>query len=441
MARQNIYILSCVVLVLAYFFAIRVGFSIKCYECNSFTDPRCADPFDNRSFPQTDCKHKRMDHLGDKEPESCRKTRQKVDGQWRFIRSCAFVDNPGLDGDERYCRILEGTFNIHVEHCECKGKEGCNAAHSLSPSPTVNLIPFIWAGLFCAAALPAIRHRFSDGIRKEEEEVRFFPCLLVGGSKGAECEFSGSREMSGERGVVPENANLYVKLNVSGALHYTTIGTLTKRGGWLRDIFSGRSEVLTDSDGWILINRSGKHFGTILNFLRDDSVELPSSREDIEELCGEAKFYEIPEIVHACEAALQKFEKNAWKSKGVLPICTVSLITTSEEAQALISSTTKPVVKLLVNRHNNKYSYTSNSDDNLLKNIELFDKLCRRFFGRIVFIKDVMGTNEICCWTFYGRGRKFAEVSCTSIVYATDKKHTKVRCTGVRCCTNTYTRP
>lgn len=67
----------------------------------------------------------------------------------------------------------------------------------------------------------------------------------------------------------------------------------------------------------------------------------------------------------------------------------------------------------------------SNSDDNLLKNIELFDKLVLRFNGRVLFVKDVLG-DEICCWSFYGDGRKIAEVCCTSIVYATEKKQTKV---------------
>ena len=38
-------------------------------------------------------------------------------------------------------------------------------------------------------------------------------------------------------------------------------------------------------------------------------------------------------------------------------------------------------------RHNNKYSYTGASDDNLLKNIELFDKLSLRFSNRVLFIK------------------------------------------------------
>jgi len=67
------------------------------------------------------------------------------------------------------------------------------------------------------------------------------------------------------------------------------------------------------------------------------------------------------------------------------------------------------------------------SDDNLLKNIELFDKLAEKHRERGLFIKDVIGSNEICCWTFYGGAvKKVAEVCCTSIVYATDKKHTKV---------------
>lgn len=105
----------------------------------------------------------------------------------------------------------------------------------------------------------------------------------------------------------------------------------------------------------------------------------------------------------------------------------------------------QPVIKLLYNRGNNKYSYTTyvaisfhtcstntattfcrNSDDNLLKNIELFDKLSVRFGQRIKFIKDIVGRGEICCWAFYGHAKKIAEVCCESIVYATDRKHTKI---------------
>lgn len=101
-----------------------------------------------------------------------------------------------------------------------------------------------------------------------------------------------------------------------------------------------------------------------------------------------------------------------------MPICRVPLITSQREEQALITANNmKPVVKLLINRcaviifvivkiiefiiifphmttiiittsrHNNKYSYTGASDDNLLKNIELFDKLSLRFSNRCVWLQ------------------------------------------------------
>lgn len=227
--------------------------------------------------------------------------------------------------------------------------------------------------------------------------------------------------MSGDqKTTINGSPSQYVKLNVGGSLHYTTIGTLTKHDTMLRAMFSGRMEVLTDSEGWILIDRSGKHFGTILSFLRDGMVTLPETSKDIADLMAEAKYYCITPLVESCEQALK------YKHREVEPICRVPLITSHKEEQLLISSTSKPVVKLLINRHNNKYSYTGASDDNLLKNIELFDKLSLRFNGRVLFIKDVIGSSEICCWSFYGLEKKVAEVCCTSIVYATDKKHTKV---------------
>ncbi|CAH1800620.1 unnamed protein product [Owenia fusiformis] len=227
--------------------------------------------------------------------------------------------------------------------------------------------------------------------------------------------------MSGEqKTVIQGGAAKYVKLNVGGSLHYTTIGTLTKQDTMLRAMFSGRMEVLTDSEGWILIDRCGKHFGTILNYLRDGSVSLPEARRELGELLSECKYYLVSDLVQIVDSALKK------KIEDQDPICKVPLITSAKEEQALLHKTNKPVVKLLCNRHNNKYSYTNNSDDNILRNIELFDKLSLRFYGRVLFIKDVIGSQEICCWSYYAHGQKMAEVCCTSIVYGTDKKHTKV---------------
>lgn len=57
-------------------------------------------------------------------------------------------------------------------------------------------------------------------------------------------------KMSGDhKTIVKGNPSQYVKLNVGGSLYYTTIGTLTKNDNMLRAMFSGRMEVLTDSEG------------------------------------------------------------------------------------------------------------------------------------------------------------------------------------------------
>merc|ERR1712123_4131 len=115
-------------------FAITSGYSIKCWECRSDGDPKCADPFDNRSFPITDCTHKPpREHLPGLTSTMCRKIRQKVNGQWRYIRSCAFLGEPGVGSDERYCIHRSGTYNIHVEYCTCRKKDGCNAGTAVGP--------------------------------------------------------------------------------------------------------------------------------------------------------------------------------------------------------------------------------------------------------------------------------------------------------------------
>lgn len=75
--------------------------------------------------------------------------------------------------------------------------------------------------------------------------------------------------------------------------------------------------------GWILIDRCGKHFGTILNFLRDGSVSLPESSREIAELQAEAKYYLIEELAESCVKALQKKERGEHE-----PICMVSHLKT-----------------------------------------------------------------------------------------------------------------
>ncbi|KRY76562.1 BTB/POZ domain-containing adapter for CUL3-mediated RhoA degradation protein 3 [Trichinella pseudospiralis] len=218
------------------------------------------------------------------------------------------------------------------------------------------------------------------------------------------------------------SASRYVKLNVGGWLYYTTIGTLTKEDSMLRAMFSGRMDVLTDQDGWVLIDRCGKNFDVILNYLRDGSVALPACNAFVEQIMAEATYYCLQGLVRLCQ---NWFESCQWSEEEV-KTCRVPIICAASEEKILLQSTSRPAIKLLLNRHNNKYSYTPTSDDNLLKNLELFDKLALRFNERVLFIKDVSAANEVCSWTFFGYGQKVAEVCCTSIVYAPDRKQTKV---------------
>nr|XP_029506866.1 LOW QUALITY PROTEIN: BTB/POZ domain-containing adapter for CUL3-mediated RhoA degradation protein 2-like [Oncorhynchus nerka] len=350
--------------------------------------------------------------------------------------------------------------------------------------------------------------------------------------------------------------NKYVRLNVGGTLFYSTLQVLTRQDSMLKAMFSGRKEVFIDREGWILIDRRGKHFTSILTYLREEVVTLPPGRQGVLELLAEAKYYLIQGLVQLCQGGLQDQKEQS--------LCVIPVVTSAKEEERLIQACTKPVVKLLYKRSNNKYSYTSNSDDNLLtrelyflhsnsddnlltlrqtfwKNIELIDPAVSSYNGRFLFSKgrdrrldlllgfsDMTPTQEICvwsstdrdanwqrsaagrstdrdanwqrsasgrstdrdanwqrsasgrstdrdanwrdrlrvvrtdrdanwqrsaaagrgrqlaeicfwsfygqgrqlaeicCWSFYGQRRKLAEVCCTSIVYATEKKQTKV---------------
>ncbi|XP_032793214.2 uncharacterized protein LOC116929991 [Daphnia magna] len=135
-------------IVIFYLFAVKEGSGIKCWVCRSLEDPKCADPFDNTSTPFFDCAtFPEVTHLPGVKATMCRKIRQKVNGEWRYIRSCARLGEPGIGGDERYCLQRSGTFNIHIESCTCNSKDGCNAASSLLPFNlmTAALIPSVLA--------------------------------------------------------------------------------------------------------------------------------------------------------------------------------------------------------------------------------------------------------------------------------------------------------
>lgn len=136
--------------------------AIKCYVCQSNIDPKCADPFDNLTLPITDCSAYPRADLAIKTPLDlleekrffpflssspqieplqaivCRKTRQKVNGQWRTVRGCGYLVGPNGEASLanpnhlNECKMNLGNYDIFVESCTCNTKDGCNSATGLA---------------------------------------------------------------------------------------------------------------------------------------------------------------------------------------------------------------------------------------------------------------------------------------------------------------------
>lgn len=57
--------------------------------------------------------------------------------------------------------------------------------------------------------------------------------------------------------------------------------------------------------GWVVLDRSGRHFGLVLNFLRDGSVPLPEDHRELEEVLKEAQYYRVQGLIQHCLSAMQ----------------------------------------------------------------------------------------------------------------------------------------
>lgn len=85
-----------------------------------------------------------------------------------------------------------------------------------------------------------------------------------------------------------------VHLNVGGMRFMTTLSTLQADGqSMLGRMFSGEHPVLQDEDGSFVIDRDGRHFHHLLNWLRDGTLPIGLSRIDRLELLKEADFYQL----------------------------------------------------------------------------------------------------------------------------------------------------
>jgi len=103
---------------------------LKCYQCNSYKDAHCADPFYHDDDPdQKRAKDPKMLKPCENGETFCRKIYQNVRGDERVIRSCGSV----RDEKERDCytTVLE-EYNTLV--CQCDNEDGCNSGNMFKVS-------------------------------------------------------------------------------------------------------------------------------------------------------------------------------------------------------------------------------------------------------------------------------------------------------------------
>ena len=89
----------------------------------------------------------------------------------------------------------------------------------------------------------------------------------------------------------------------------TTRDTLCKQESMLSKLFSGQFKVTRDAQGNPFIDRDGKHFRLILNFLRSGKFVHPSDVIILQELLIEADYYQIKQLRDHIDKIIQREKK------------------------------------------------------------------------------------------------------------------------------------
>ncbi|XP_043932962.1 BTB/POZ domain-containing protein KCTD11 [Protopterus annectens] len=114
-----------------------------------------------------------------------------------------------------------------------------------------------------------------------------------------------------------------ITLNVGGSLYTTTLETLTKYpNSMLGVMFKGQLPTMTDSHGRYFIDRDGKAFRYILNYLRTSFLDLPEDYSETELLKREADFYQIQSLLQ--EISLWESQKLKARQNAILHFDSIS---------------------------------------------------------------------------------------------------------------------
>lgn len=100
-------------------------------------------------------------------------------------------------------------------------------------------------------------------------------------------------------------------LEVGNHLFKTTVATLKKiPNSYFSALLSGQYPIARQSDGSIFIDRDGKHFASILSFMRSGYLSRPKDRIERKEILLEAEYYCLREAI---------LEAWVWTEESALP--------------------------------------------------------------------------------------------------------------------------
>ncbi|ELT99957.1 hypothetical protein CAPTEDRAFT_19163 [Capitella teleta] len=114
-----------------------------------------------------------------------------------------------------------------------------------------------------------------------------------------------------------------VHIDVGGSIYTSSLETLTKYPeSRLAKMFNGNIPIILDSlKQHYFIDRDGKMFRHVLNYMRTGRLSLPDNFTEIESLMEEAHFYEIAPMIRGLEERSLKSERRTVTDCVVLNVC------------------------------------------------------------------------------------------------------------------------
>ncbi|XP_015919812.1 BTB/POZ domain-containing protein Tiwaz isoform X2 [Parasteatoda tepidariorum] len=107
-----------------------------------------------------------------------------------------------------------------------------------------------------------------------------------------------------------------VHIDVGGSIYTSSLETLTKHpDSRLARMFNGSIPIVLDSlKQHYFIDRDGKMFRHILNFMRTNNLSLPDDFNELDLLYEEARFYDIPAMLRQIEQLKRERSKRKMDS-------------------------------------------------------------------------------------------------------------------------------